>query len=100
MAFFGISTNLINCGTPSASQKSESSDMTPQQAVMVAREVRLRGVTAAQQTYARLHYEYVQAYAVYEQLQVNNINIPLYSLFFSFFFPPFSSSSSDDPPLP
>lgn len=71
MAFFGVSTNLINCGTPSTSQKSESCDMTPYQAVLVAREVRMRGITAAQQTYAQLQYEYGQAYAAYQLLQVS-----------------------------
>ncbi|KAL8444419.1 hypothetical protein Emag_005514 [Eimeria magna] len=71
MAFFGVDSNLINCGTPSASQKSESCDMTPYQAVLVSREVRMRGVTAAQQTYAQLQYEYGQAYAAYQQLQAD-----------------------------
>lgn len=71
MAFFGVSTNLINCGSPSASQKSESSDMTPYQAVLVAREVRMRGISVAQQSYAQLQYEYGQAYAAYQQLQVS-----------------------------
>lgn len=71
MAFFGVSTNLINCGAPSASQKSESSDMTPYQAVLVAREVRMRGIFAAQQSYAQLQYEYGQAYAAYQQLQAD-----------------------------
>ena len=72
MAFFGVSTNLINCGTPSASQKSESSDMSPYQAVLIAREARMRGITAAQQTFARLQFEYGQAYAAYQQLQVRS----------------------------
>ncbi|KAL8430610.1 hypothetical protein ACSSS7_005829 [Eimeria intestinalis] len=71
MAFFGVDSNLINCGTPSASQKSESCDMTPYQAVLVSREVRMRGVTAAQQTYGQLQYEYGQAYAAYQQLQAD-----------------------------
>ena len=45
--------------------------MTPYQAVLVSREVRMRGVTAAEQNYVRLQYEYGQAYAAYQQLQVS-----------------------------
>lgn len=71
MAFFGVSSSLINCGTPSESQRSESCDMTPYQAVLVSREVRMRGVTAAQQAYVQLQHEYGQAYAAYQQLQVS-----------------------------
>ncbi|XP_026193881.1 uncharacterized protein LOC34622751 [Cyclospora cayetanensis] len=69
MSFFGVSSNLINCGTPSTSQQSESCDMTPYQAVLLSREVRMRGITAAQQTYYRLQYEYSNVYAAYQQLQ-------------------------------
>ncbi|KAL8425303.1 hypothetical protein Efla_001685 [Eimeria flavescens] len=71
MAFFGVSSSLINSGTPSASQKSESCDMTPYQAVLVSREVRMRGINAAQLSYSQLQYEYGQAYAAYEQLQAD-----------------------------
>ncbi|CDJ40176.1 hypothetical protein, conserved [Eimeria tenella] len=71
MAFFGVSTNLINCGTPSPSQNAESSEMSPYQAVLVSREVRLRGLAAAQKNYARLQLEYSSAYAAYQQLQAD-----------------------------